>query len=171
MLSLRCAVTEAFGSKRLAFRFGCADCCDLHETLLEECVACRCREQALEPELKGVAVAGVSQRALVGRAKKLIAQAEPAAELRRRLCCRSRPTLACEICVELRKLAVLSQGQQCDPRSFRYNQFKLAARRKPHERLADQRRIGCSIHELTRFRPPTRSRLGELMVRQGRATC
>src|SRR5215471_1383201 len=73
-----------------------------------------------EPEQKRLAAAGVSQRLLIRRAQKLIAQPEPAAQLCWRLCGRSRPTLACEVCTEFSKRCILSKGQQCDARAFRH---------------------------------------------------
>ena len=72
--------------------------------------------------------------------------------------------LAREACVEFRKPRILSEGQQCDSRAFRHRQFKIARLRKANYCLADQRRLGCSIHELASFGLPSRSRLGELMA-------
>jgi hypothetical protein len=117
-----------------------------------------------EPEQKRLVAADISQRLLIRRAKELIAQPKPAAELLRRLYYGTRPTLACEVRIEFRKRRVLSKGQQCDPRAFRYGQFKIAGDRKAHYCLADQRCLSCPIHQLASFALPSRSRLGELMV-------
>ena len=72
--------------------------------------------------------------------------------------------LAREACIEFRKLRILSEGQQCDSWAFRHRQFKIARLRQANYCLADQRRLGCPIHELASFGLPSRSRLGELMV-------
>jgi len=117
-----------------------------------------------KPELKPLAAADVSQRLLIRRAKELIAQTEPAAQLLRRLCCRTRPMLVGEACIEFPKRRILSEGQQCDPRAFRHGQFEIARLRKAHYCLADQRRLSCSIHKLASFSLPSRSRLGELVM-------
>ena len=63
-----------------------------------------------EPKHKSLAAVDVLQGLLIGLAKELIAQPEPAAQLLRRLCCRTRPTLACEVCIKFRKPRVLSEG-------------------------------------------------------------
>src|SRR5689334_6152258 len=115
MLSLRLAIAQAVGTNPSASYFGLWIEERVGATLLQSPASTFVSRQAdSESELEGVAVAGITQRPLMGRTKKLIAQPEPAAQLWRRLCCRPRPTLACEIGIELRKLAVLSQGQQCD---------------------------------------------------------
>ena len=72
--------------------------------------------------------------------------------------------LAREAGIEFRKPRILSEGQQCDSWTFRHRQFKIARRRQANYCLADQRRLGCPIHELASFGLPSRSRLGELMV-------
>ena len=72
--------------------------------------------------------------------------------------------LAREACVEFRKRRILPEGQQCDPRTFRHGQFKIARLRQANYCLADQRRLGGPIHELASFGLPSRSRLGELML-------
>src|SRR5215468_5821263 len=73
-----------------------------------------------KPELKRLATADISQRLLVRPAKELIAQPEPAAQLLRGLCCRTRPMLPREACVEFRKRGVLSKGEERNPRTFRH---------------------------------------------------
>src|SRR6187551_94080 len=124
----------------------------------------------LKAEQKSLAAADVSQRLLIWRAEELIAQPEPATQLWRRVCCRPRPTLVCEVCVECRKPRILSEKQQCDSWAFRHRQFKIACVRQANYCLTDQRRLGCPIHELSGFGLPPCSRIGELMVGDGCAT-
>ena len=69
-----------------------------------------------------------------------------------------------EACVEFRKTLILSEGQQCDSWAFRHSQFKIARLRQANYCLADQRRLGCPIHELASLGLPSRAWLGELMV-------
>src|SRR5262249_52388724 len=69
-------------------------------------------------EQKRLISVSVSQCFLVRCAKELIAQPEPAAQLRRRLCYRTRPMLPREGCVEFGKARILSQRQQRYSRTF-----------------------------------------------------
>src|SRR5204863_1684767 len=78
------------------------------------------REFFSKPKQKSLAAADVSQRLLIGRAEELIAQTQPAAQLRRCLRYTTGPTLACEVRVEIRKIRILSERQQCDARAFGY---------------------------------------------------
>ena len=75
-------------------------------------------EPESKSEKKRLAAADISQRFSTRRMKELIAQPEPPMQLRRRLCYCTRPMLAREVCVEFGKTGILSERQQCNPRSF-----------------------------------------------------
>lgn len=81
------------------------------ETLVQSVASAVLSEKpSSEPKYKSLAAVDVSQRLLIRRAKKLIAQRKPAAQLRRCLCRGARPMLARKACAEFRKLRVLSKG-------------------------------------------------------------
>src|ERR1044071_8946501 len=101
--SLRDAVLKASAAAdalQLVLRGRCAEdsahysprCCSIHSLLA---VASPHRTiRFLESEYKRFVAGGVSQRFLIRRLQELISQRQPAAQLRRSLCDRSRPPLA-----------------------------------------------------------------------------
>src|SRR5438876_8281062 len=120
MLQLRDAISEVFAAANaLQLALGLMTVGRLCETLFQSVAsAALSGKPDSKAEQESLAAGDVSQRLLVRRAKELIAQAEPAAQLWWHVCCRTRPTLVREVCVEFRKARILSEGQQCDPRAF-----------------------------------------------------
>jgi hypothetical protein len=83
MLQLRDAISEAFApANALQLLLGLMIVGRLCETLFQCCsVRCPQRKPGSKAEQKSLAAADVSERLLIWRAKELIAQSQPAAQL------------------------------------------------------------------------------------------
>src|SRR5579884_3210009 len=98
------------------------------------------------------------------RAEELVAQGEPASQLRRSLLHRPGPAASSEKTFHFCKTRILPQGEKRYTRPLRDDQLEIAGFGEANNDVANKSSARRGVQELTCFSPPTGCRFRELMT-------
>src|SRR5579884_3458774 len=126
--------------------------------------AVRRSEFFLKPKQKSLVASLVAHDFPLRRAEELVAQGEPASQLRRSLLHRPGPAASSEKTFHFCKTRILPQREERYARPLRDDQLEIAGFGEANNDVADKSPSRRRVQQLTRFGSPTSRRLGELMM-------